>query len=107
MEFAKNIDNCDQNDNDYNNVSFLCKKLENIKDYDQLDMDIIMSLENINTTYSNENINIILDNLFYEKSLLSDYEFNQLLYDISNDNIKNINELVEYHKKFILCTCNI
>lgn len=82
------------------NGTFLYHTVNCIKDYDQLDIDIIMSLKDINFI-NNDNMEILLDKLLYQNSILSDIEFNKLLYDISNNNLKNINELVEYHKKLI------
>ena len=90
------------------NGSFLYDDINLIKDYNQLDIDIIKNLEDINFDYlNNDNINILLDNLIYQKSVLSHIEFNKLLYDISNNNLKNINELVEYHKKLIFYMNNM
>ena len=84
------------------NGTFLYYAVNCIKDYDQLDVDIIMSLKEINNSINTDNMDIFLDNLFYQNSILSDFEFNKLLYDISNNNLKNINDLVEYHKKLIV-----
>jgi hypothetical protein len=93
------------------NGSFLYNEksdIQLIKDYDQLDIDIIMNLENKKFDYlNNDNINILLDNLIYQKSVLSHIEFNKLLYDISNNNLKDLNELVEYHKKLIFYMNNM
>ena len=66
-----------------------------------MDINIIKSLNNICYDITINNIDILLDNIFYQKSILSDREFNRLLYDISNNNIKNIDELVEYHIKLM------
>ena len=86
-------------DNTIENSSFLDNN--DISDYDIMDINIIKSLNNICNDITNNNIDILLDNLFYQKSILSDREFNRLLYDISNNNIKNIDELVEYHIKLM------
>ncbi len=86
-----------------NNSIENCSFLDNndISDYDIMDINIIKSLNNICNDITINNIDILLDNLFYQKSILSDREFNRLLYDISNNNIKNIDELVEYHIKLM------
>jgi len=86
-------------DNTIENSSFLDDN--DISDYDIMDINIIKSLNNICYDITINNIDILLDNLFYQKSILSDREFNRLLYDISNNNIKNIDELVEYHIKLM------
>lgn len=85
--------------NSIENISFLDDN--DISDYDIVDLNIIKSLNNICNDITINNIDILLDNLFYQKSILSDREFNRLLYDISNNNIKNIDELVEYHIKLM------
>lgn len=85
--------------NTIENSSFLDDN--DISDYDIMDINIIKSLNNICNDITINNIDILLDNLFYQKSILSDREFNRLLYDISNNNIKNIDELVEYHIKLM------
>lgn len=85
--------------NSIENISFLDDN--DISDYDIMDINIIKSLNNICNDITINNIDILLDNLFYQKSILSDREFNRLLYDISNNNIKNIDELVEYHIKLM------
>lgn len=85
--------------NSIENSSFLDDN--DISDYDIVDLNIIKSLNNICNDITINNIDILLDNLFYQKSILSDREFNRLLYDISNNNIKNIDELVEYHLKLM------
>lgn len=85
--------------NTIENSSFLDNN--DISDYDIMDINIIKSLNNICNDITINNIDILLDNLFYQKSILSDREFNRLLYDISNNNIKNIDELVEYHIKLM------
>ena len=86
-----------------NNTIENCSFLDNndISDYDIMDINIIKSLNNICYDITINNIDILLDNIFYQKSILSDREFNRLLYDISNNNIKNIDELVEYHIKLM------
>lgn len=97
--------NCINEINDITNGTFLEYTIDHIKDYDQLDVDIIMSLLNIHDedkSNINDNILILLNNLFYNKQILSDFEFNKLLYDISNNNLKDINELVEYHKTLVI-----
>ena len=86
-------------DNTIENSSFLDDN--DISDYDIMDINIIKSLNNICYDITINNIDILLDNIFYQKSILSDREFNRLLYDISNNNIKNIDELVEYHIKLM------
>ena len=88
---------------DIKNGSFLnYYNINSIKDYDQLDLDIIMNLANTNLDYlNNDNLNIFLDNLYYYKPILSDTDFENLLYNISNNNLKHINELVEYHRQLI------
>ena len=88
------------------NGTFLYHTVNCIKDYNQLDVDIIMSLKEINNSINTDNMDIFLYNLLYQKSILSDFEFNKLLYDISNNNLKNINDLVEYHKKLIVYNKN-
>ena len=86
-------------DNTIENSSFLDDN--DISDYDIMDINIIKSLNNICYDITINNIDILLDNIFYQKSILSDREFNRLLYDISNNNIKNIDELVDYHIKLM------
>jgi hypothetical protein len=93
------------------NVSFLHNDhhgLNSIKDYDQLDVDIIMNLGDNNFDYlNNDKINILFDNLCYQNSILSDIEFNKLLYDISNNNLKDIHKLVKYNLKLMFYINNI
>ena len=86
-------------ENTIENSSFLDDN--DISDYDIMDINIIKSLNNICYDITINNIDILLDNIFYQKSILSDREFNRLLYDISNNNIKNIDELVDYHIKLM------
>ena len=86
-------------ENTIENSSFLDDN--DISDYDIMDINIIKSLNNICYDITINNIDILLDNIFYQKSILSDIEFNRLLYDISNNNIKNIDELVDYHIKLM------
>jgi len=87
---------------DIKNESFLNYNINTIKDYDQLDLDIIMNLADTNLDHlNNHNINVLLDNIFYYKPFLFDTDFENLLYNISNNNLKHINELVEYHRRLI------
>lgn len=60
--------------------------IEYIKDYDELDIQIIKSLRETNKIFSL--MNMILDNIKYDK--LSDEDFDKLLINISNNNVSNV-----------------
>jgi hypothetical protein len=74
--------------------------INNIKDYDNLDIKIINSI--LNNNKSNNSIDIFLDRLYYFMDILSDDEFNKLLIDISTNNLKDIIQLVKKHELYIV-----
>lgn len=67
-----------------------------IQDNDKIDEEIINTL--IDIPLGNDYINYILDNISYEEHLLTEKEFNNILYDICNNNIENINEIYNFQK---------
>lgn len=78
---------------DYSNTNLSnMYNIEYIKDYDELDIQIIKSLQKTNKKYSL--MNMILDNIKYDE--LSDEDFDKLLVDISNNNVSNV---IDYMKK--------
>lgn len=70
--------------------------LVHINDNDNIDMEIISNL--IDIPLGNDYVNYILDNISYQEHLLSDTEFNDLLYDICDNKIENINEIYKFQK---------
>ena len=85
MQHFKN-EECDEHN--YNNYecSFNKLNIQNIKDYDELDIQIIKNL--IKLKEDHNLIDILLDNIEYD--ILSENDYNCLLNDISNQNIHNI-----------------
>ena len=45
-----------------------------------------------------DNINYVIDNLSYQENLLSEAEFNKILYDICDNKIENIIEIYNYQQ---------
>jgi hypothetical protein len=77
-------------------MNIIHMSLTYIQDNDKIDEDIINTL--IDIPLDNDYINYILDNISYEEDLLTEKEFNNILYDICNNNIENINEIYDFQK---------
>lgn len=78
---------------DYSNTNLPnTYNIEYIKDYDELDIQIIKSLQKTNKIFSL--MNMILDNIKYDK--LSDEDYDKLLNYISNNNVSNV---IDYMKQ--------
>lgn len=87
----------------FDSESFLYYHFNDIKDYDQLDIDIILSLtENNNLNDNNNYLNSLIDCISFNEYLLTNNEFHELLTDISNNNIYNIFKLTHLHKSVLI-----
>lgn len=87
--------------NNLESESFLQYNLNNIIDYDQLDFDIILSLTDNNNLNNNEYLNSLLECISFNEILLTNDEFNNLLIDISNNNIYNVFKFTYIHKSVL------
>jgi len=82
--------------NNYNNHTYYNIGIDDIKDYDDLDIEIIFSL--IDIKEPNNLIGYYIDNINFE--VLSENEFNKLLIDVSNENIDNIRKYIKTRYSF-------
>jgi hypothetical protein len=84
------------NYSNYNNYTHNNISINDIKDYDDLDIEIMFSL--IDIKEPNNLIGYYIDNINFE--VLSENEFNKLLVDVSNENIDNIRKYIKIRYSF-------
>lgn len=75
---------------DINSLTFSSFTINHIKDYDELDIEIIKMLKKHNN--SSNLVDMLIDNINYDK--ISNEEYGILLDDISNNKVSKIIDLI-------------